>query len=189
MSIRWWEQQRTNNGIRLPLHNWMPMHNRHDDDSVSLCANHSSLRIQAIYIRRIRANSLIYLPLGSSTRSYQILFTITTMSSTIAANSVRQAARLCLKQSSSSAGHLRSSASSRIAGISGQKLSRRGYVSETKKDNAQVNVDTAIRAEQKAFFAETGKMPEKRIVPGTTADAGAMMSPVAGGIFFLEIFK
>lgn len=53
-------------------------------------------------------------------------------------------------------------------------------MSETKKGNAQVNVDTAIRAEQKAFFAETGKLPEKQTMPGTTANADAMMSPMAG---------
>jgi cysteine desulfurase len=57
---------------------------------------------------------------------------------------------------------------------------KRGYVSATKKDNAQVNVDTAIRAEQKAFFAETGKLPENQIIPGTSANADAMMSPMAG---------
>lgn len=67
-----------------------------------------------------------------------------------------------------------------MAAVSSQKISRRGYVSETKKDNAQVNVDTAIRAEQKAFFAETGKLPEKHIIPGTSANADAMMSPMAG---------
>lgn len=56
----------------------------------------------------------------------------------------------------------------------------RTYVSETKKDSAQVNVDTAIRADQKAFFAETGKLPENQIVPGTSVEADAMMSPMAG---------
>ena len=53
-------------------------------------------------------------------------------------------------------------------------------MSESKKDNAQVSVDTAIRADQKAFFAETGKLPEKQIMPGMTANADAMMSPMAG---------
>ena len=98
--------------------------------------------------------------------------------STIAANSLRQASRLCLKQAPSTTGALRSSAA-RVAGTSYQNTSWRGYVSETKKDNAQVNVDTAIRAEQKAFFAETGKLPEK-IMPGTGVNADAMMSPMAG---------
>lgn len=97
----------------------------------------------------------------------------------IASNSLRQASRLCLKQSTSKAGLLRSSAP-RVAGISGQKISTRGYVSATKKDSAQVNVDTAIRADQKAFFAETGKLPENEIIPGTNVNADAMMSPMAG---------
>jgi cysteine desulfurase len=60
------------------------------------------------------------------------------------------------------------------------KTPRRGYVSATRKDSAQVNVDTAIRAEQKAFFAETGKLPENQSIPGTSANAEAMMSPMAG---------
>lgn len=98
--------------------------------------------------------------------------------STTAATSLRQFSRLCLKQSLSTTGILRSSAT-RVAGISNQKTSRRGYVSETKKGQAQVNVDTTIRAEQKAFFAETGKLPEK-IMLGTSVNADAMMSPMAG---------
>jgi len=70
-----------------------------------------------------------------------------------------------------------------VAAISNQNISTRGYVSETKKDSAPVNVDTAIRAEQKAFFAETGRMPENQTVPGTTVNADAMMSPIAGIIY------
>ncbi|TVY35089.1 Cysteine desulfurase, mitochondrial [Lachnellula subtilissima] len=98
---------------------------------------------------------------------------------TMHANTLRQASRFCLKQSSSTTGVSRNSAA-RVAGISNQTTSRRGYVSATKKDNAQVNVDTAIRADQKAFFAETGKLPEKTIMPGTDVNADAMMSPMAG---------
>lgn len=98
--------------------------------------------------------------------------------SNLAANSLRQASRLCLKQSTSTTGVLRTSAT-RVAAISSNNISRRNYVSETKKSNAQVNVDTAIRADQKAFFAETGKLPEK-VVPETGVSADAMMSPMAG---------
>jgi cysteine desulfurase len=65
-------------------------------------------------------------------------------------------------------------------------MSKRGYVSETKKDSAQVNVDTAIRAEQKAFFAETGKLPEKHIMPGAGTSADAMMSPIAGEMLYVR---
>jgi cysteine desulfurase len=66
-----------------------------------------------------------------------------------------------------------------VAGIS-QRTAQRGYVTETPKNNASVNVDTTIRADQKAFFAETGKLPENVIVPGSNIEADAMMSPMAG---------
>lgn len=97
----------------------------------------------------------------------------------IAANSLRQASRLCLKPAASKAGLLRAS-THRVAAISAHPISRRGYVSESKKDNAQVSVETAIRADQKQFFAETGKLPQDEIVPGTSTTADAMMSPMAG---------
>jgi cysteine desulfurase len=96
----------------------------------------------------------------------------------IASKSLRQASRLCLKQPASAV-LLHSTATARVAAIS-QKTSRREYVSATGKDSAQVNVDTAIRAEQKAFFAETGKLPESQSIPGTGVNAEAMMSPMAG---------
>lgn len=98
--------------------------------------------------------------------------------STLGTASVRQASRLCLKQTPASAGALRNSIC-RVATIS-NKISRRGYVSESKRDSAQVNVDTTIRADQKAFFKETGTLPEKHTIPGTSVDADAMMSPMAG---------
>ncbi|RDW62636.1 putative cysteine desulfurase [Coleophoma crateriformis] len=99
--------------------------------------------------------------------------------SSIASNTLRQASRLCLTKAAPSAGLLRASALPRTA-IAAQRSSRRGYVSETKKDNAQVNVDSAIRAEQKAFFKETGVKADEMSVPGTTVSADAMMSPMAG---------
>merc|ERR1711939_1142952 len=79
--------------------------------------------------------------------------------------SLRQASRL-----------LRTS-SIRPAGISSRYVRR---VSSTSKDSAQVNINTAIRADQKAFFAETGKLPENQIVPGSGVNSDAMMSPMAG---------
>ncbi|TAQ90873.1 hypothetical protein B7494_g803 [Chlorociboria aeruginascens] len=98
----------------------------------------------------------------------------------IASPSLRLASRLCLRQSPSTAGLLRNSMVSRVAHISTQVIPRRGYVSETKNNHAQVSVDTAITAEQKAFFAETGKKPGDVVVPGTSVEADAMMSPMAG---------
>ncbi|KAF7874279.1 hypothetical protein EAF04_002951 [Stromatinia cepivora] len=100
--------------------------------------------------------------------------------SSLASTSLRQASRLCLKQPTPAAGLVRGSAFARVASISNQKVSRRGYVSETKKDSAQVNIDTAIRSEQKAFFKETGKHAEDQSISGTSANADAMMSPIAG---------
>jgi cysteine desulfurase len=99
--------------------------------------------------------------------------------SNIASSSLRQASRLCSKQVSS-AGLIRAAPLPRVVAASAQKISRRTYVSETKKDHAQVNVETAIRADPKAFFAETGKLPENQLMHGTTANADAMMSPIAG---------
>jgi cysteine desulfurase len=106
----------------------------------------------------------------------------------IASNLLRQASRHCLKQSTSAAGLLRSSATARVAGIS-PNIARRRYVSATTKDSAQVNVDTAIRADHKAFFAETGKLPENEIIPGTSTSADAMMSPMAGTQWSMEEFN
>ncbi|KAI9734571.1 MAG: cysteine desulfurase [Cirrosporium novae-zelandiae] len=57
---------------------------------------------------------------------------------------------------------------------------RRSYVSETKQGKASVNVETAIKADQKAFIAQTGRKPEDVTVPGTTMGADAILSPQAG---------
>lgn len=53
-------------------------------------------------------------------------------------------------------------------------------MSESKPDKAQVNVETAIKADQRAFLSETGKRPEDVKMPGTTMGADVMMSPAAG---------
>jgi cysteine desulfurase len=57
---------------------------------------------------------------------------------------------------------------------------RRHYVSESKSANAAVNLDTAIKADQKAFLKETGKTPAEATMPTTGMGADAMMSPTAG---------
>jgi len=93
---------------------------------------------------------------------------------------MRQACRVCTQAKSTPSGLLRSSKIGQTARIANQRTTRRTYVSETKRDHASVNVDTTIRAEQKAFFQETGKLPEKQTVPGTSVNADAMMSPMAG---------
>lgn len=57
---------------------------------------------------------------------------------------------------------------------------RRSYVSETKSNNATVNVDTTIQAEKKAFLSQTGEHPADATMPTTGMSADAMMSPTAG---------
>jgi cysteine desulfurase len=53
-------------------------------------------------------------------------------------------------------------------------------VSETRPQNATINVGTAIKAEQKAFIQKTGEALQNARVPGAGLSAEAMMSPVAG---------
>lgn len=53
-------------------------------------------------------------------------------------------------------------------------------MSETKATNATVNVDTAIKADQKAFLKETGTRPKDATMPTTGMSADVMMSPTAG---------
>lgn len=43
-----------------------------------------------------------------------------------------------------------------------------------------MNVETAIKADQKAFTAQTGKLPDEMKMPGTGMSADVMMSPAAG---------
>ncbi|KAJ5572435.1 Cysteine desulfurase [Penicillium hetheringtonii] len=56
----------------------------------------------------------------------------------------------------------------------------RSYVTETKAGQAQVNVDTAIKEEQKSFMKQAGMTPQSVEVPGTQTSGDAAMSPSAG---------
>lgn len=60
----------------------------------------------------------------------------------------------------------------------------RSYVSETKPIQATVNIETTIKADQKAFREKTGSSPIDAVVPGLSADA--MMSPQAGTLTTLS---
>ncbi|MCJ1299101.1 cysteine desulfurase [Hypocenomyce scalaris] len=101
--------------------------------------------------------------------------------SNVAPAGVRQAARLCSRRLPLSTSLTRSSPRYRGAGnAAATTTARRNYVSETKSDKAQVNIDTAIKADQKAFIAQTGNMPENVKMPGAGLSADAMMSPTAG---------
>lgn len=56
----------------------------------------------------------------------------------------------------------------------------RNYVSESRPSQATVNVDTTIKAEQKAFLKQTGERAQDATMPTTGISADAMMSPNAG---------
>ncbi|KAF1986431.1 cysteine desulfurase [Aulographum hederae CBS 113979] len=87
----------------------------------------------------------------------------------------RQAFRSCSRSSS------RVRTPSRcLATLPQSQTGRRTYVSETKPANATVNVDTAIRADQKAFLNQTGMRAKDATMPTTGMSADAMMSPAAG---------
>ncbi|KAK7529669.1 pyridoxal phosphate-dependent transferase [Phyllosticta citribraziliensis] len=56
----------------------------------------------------------------------------------------------------------------------------RSYVTETKSNHATVNVDAAIKADQKAFLRKEGIAPSDAKAPATGLSGDAMMSPQAG---------
>ena len=97
--------------------------------------------------------------------------------SNIAPTAARQVLRSCSRPFST----LRASRGvARPIATYNQRNNRRTYVSETGSRNATVNVDTAIKAEQKAFMERAGEALQNETVPGTGLSAEAMMSPVAG---------
>jgi hypothetical protein len=59
-------------------------------------------------------------------------------------------------------------------------ISRKQYVTESKPSQATVNVDTAIKSDQKAFLKQTGERAEDVTMPTTGMSGDAMMSPTAG---------
>lgn len=98
---------------------------------------------------------------------------------------MKQISRLCHLQASSlqansSNSIKRSSFPSRTAAWGAHSSTRRHYVSQSKPEKAQVNVDTTITADRNAFTAQTGTLPENVKMPGTGISADAMMSPSAG---------
>merc|ERR1711939_70535 len=105
------------------------------------------------------------------------LYTTTTMSN-IAPSAARQVLRSCSRPSSSARSLSRAA---RLAATSHSPSQRRTYVSETKPQNATVNVETAIKADQKKFMQQTGlSTGDMKLPPGQNLDADAMMSPAAG---------
>ncbi|KAI9761254.1 MAG: hypothetical protein M4579_001174 [Chaenotheca gracillima] len=104
--------------------------------------------------------------------------------SSAAPKAMLQASRLGSRRLSSSSAFCGKSNSlfsaARAGAVSQSTRARRSYVSESKKDNAQVNIETAIKADQKSFIQQTGQQPSNVSMPGTTMGAEAMMSPEAG---------
>ncbi|THW99759.1 cysteine desulfurase [Aureobasidium pullulans] len=64
--------------------------------------------------------------------------------------------------------------------LSSRIAATRSYVSGTSPKNATINVESTIKADQKAFLAETGIKPRDATMPATGMSADAMMSPAAG---------
>lgn len=93
----------------------------------------------------------------------------------VATAALRQASRLGLKQSLASAPLRQSQSIPRLAATAVSRTSRRGYVSETKRDHAQVKVETAIRLDKKDFMNEKGEL----VMPGSASAFDAAGSPVA----------
>ncbi|KAI9665059.1 MAG: putative secondary metabolism biosynthetic enzyme [Bathelium mastoideum] len=99
------------------------------------------------------------------------------MSSAIPA-AARQSARLCTRQTTRSSF---AQAPARTASVvCPQRTLRRTYVSETKRDQATVNVETAIKADQKSFLQKTGKKPGEMQLPSTGISGDVAMNPSAG---------
>jgi len=93
---------------------------------------------------------------------------------------LRQALRSASRRPFSSHPQLRLATQVRASANGFNRASHRTYVSETKPNRAQVNIDTTIRADQHAFTAQTGILPEHAKMPATGMSADAMMSPTAG---------
>ncbi|KAI1823406.1 cysteine desulfurase [Xylaria intraflava] len=96
----------------------------------------------------------------------------------VATTALRRASRLGLKQSFATvpARQARPLSQSLPAPVTSlTRTSRRGYVSETKRDNAQVGVETAIRLDKKDFVNDKGEM----VMPGSGSALNAAGSPVA----------
>ncbi|KAI0849244.1 cysteine desulfurase [Daldinia vernicosa] len=93
----------------------------------------------------------------------------------VASSALRQASRLALKQSVASTPLRGLPSISKAAGVTAAQVVRRGYVSETKRDNAQVNVETAIRLDKKDFMNEKGEL----VMPGSDNLTNGTVSPMA----------
>ncbi|KAK7924931.1 putative Cysteine desulfurase- mitochondrial precursor (tRNA splicing protein SPL1) [Apiospora marii] len=92
-----------------------------------------------------------------------------------ASSALRQASRLGLKQSLTSTTSRTLPTVSRAVATAPARASRRSYVSESKRDHAQVNIETAIKLDKKDFMNDKGEM----VMPGAGTPANASVSPMA----------
>ena len=100
--------------------------------------------------------------------------------SNIAPTAMRQASRTCSRRLSTPNALSKGSSYRRAAvATTPSNPSRRTYVSESKSDKAQVNIDSAIKADQKAFIQQTGTKPQNA-ESGAHVPGDMMMSPAAG---------
>lgn len=89
----------------------------------------------------------------------------------ITSSAIRQVGRLCHSKAISRVSSRKLTSLSIIAVDPGRKLSQhRRYVSETKRDNAQVNVETAIKLDKENFID---------IIPRSSNASNIMVSPMA----------
>ncbi|KAI0101749.1 cysteine desulfurase [Nemania sp. FL0031] len=93
----------------------------------------------------------------------------------VATTALRRASRLGLKQSFTATPLRQSQSIPRLAAATVSRTSRRGYVSETKSDNARVNVETPIKLNKSDFMNEKGEL----VMPGSATALNAAGSPVA----------
>lgn len=93
----------------------------------------------------------------------------------VASSTLRQASRLGLKNVITSVPRRATPSASRIIATSSTQVLRRSYVSETKRDHAQVTTETAIKLDKKDFMNEKGEL----IMPSSTTPANATISPMA----------
>ncbi|KAK3673367.1 cysteine desulfurase [Recurvomyces mirabilis] len=96
--------------------------------------------------------------------------------SNIAPAVARQTLRQCSRRASSTTTSFATYTTPRCISSRGQ----RHYVSESSPKKATVNVESTIRADQKAFLAETGMRGKDTTLPGSGLPGDMAMSPSAG---------
>ncbi|KAL9100322.1 MAG: hypothetical protein Q9163_004285 [Psora crenata] len=98
-----------------------------------------------------------------------------------AASATKHISRFSSRRLASSHGLGRSTNQPRIPPASAaSRTPGRTYVSRSQPNKAEVNVETAIKADRGVFVAQTGKLPEDIKMPGTEMSSDVMMSPTAG---------